>query len=197
MTNRRKLIPTLLATGLVALFLPAIAAAQGSYDPYGGSWGRNNRRYDNYDQRRLRDSVKRLNNLSGDFQRHLDSALDRSRYDDSQREDRINDVAQDFRNAADELKDRYDDGKNLNRSSGEARRVLQLGSQLDSFVRRNQLDGRVQSDWSRIRQELNVVANAYGFNMADFDNRDNRYENRDRDTNYRRRTNNRSSGYPW
>lgn len=210
MTYRRKLIPTIFAVALIALCLPAMAAAQGSYDPYGGDNGRgrddrrddrrNNDRYGNYDQRRLRESVKRLDNLSGDFKRHLDSALDRSRYDDSRREDRINDVAKEFRNATDNLKDRYDDGRNLNRSSGEARRVLQLGGRIDGFMRRNQLDGRVESDWSRIRQELNVVAYAYGLNMSDFD--DGNYRNNDnrdyrRNDNDRRRGNNRGFKWPW
>jgi hypothetical protein len=203
MINLRKLIPTVFAVALIALCLPAIATAQGSYDPYGGSYGRDRdyRRDDNrngyYDQRRLRDSVKRLDNLSGDFQRHLDSALDHSRLDDSQREDRINEVADDFHEASDNLKDRYDDGKNLNRSSGEARRLLQLGSVLNAFMLRNRLDGRVESDWSRIRQELNVVANAYGFNMADFENRDYRNNDNQRDDVYRRKGNNRRVAWPF
>jgi hypothetical protein len=203
MINLRKLIPTVFAVALIAFCLPAMAAAQGSYDPYGGGYGRDrdtrrdDNRYGYYDQHRLRDSVRRLDNISGDFQRHLDSALDHSRLDDSQREDRINDVAHDFREATDNLKDRYDDGKNLNRSSGEARRLLQLGSVLNAFMLRNQLDGRVESDWSSIRQELNVVANAYGFNMADFENRDYRYDDNRSNDNYRRRGNNRRVAWPF
>ncbi len=205
MIKRRTLIPAIFAIAMIALCLPALAAAQGSYDPYGG-YGRDNRnnsrddRRDNdrYDQRRLRDSVKRLQDLSGDFERHLDSALDHSRYDSSRREDRINDVAKEFRNAARRLKDRADDGRNLNRSSGEARTVLQLGSRLNSFMERNQLDGRVESDWSRIHQELRLIANAYGFNWSDFDDRYYQNDNRRRDDDdSRRRSNNRRNNYPW
>jgi hypothetical protein len=203
MTNLRKLIPTIFAVALIAFCLPVMAAAQGRYENNGVNYGRDrdDRRDDNqygyYDQRRLRDSVRRLDNLSGDFQRHLDSALDHSRYDDSRREDRINEVSRDFHNATDNLKDRYDDGKNINRSSGEARRVLQLGSVLNAFMARNQIDGRVESDWSRIRQELNVVASAYGFNMSDFDNRDYRYgDNRSNDNN-QRSGNYRRNNLPW
>ena len=208
MINRGKLISTIFVVSLFVLGLPAIVTAQAKYDPYGDYFGRDrdyrrdDRRYGDYDQRRLRESVKRLDNLSGDFRRHLDSVLDRSRYDASRREDRINAVARDFSNAADTLKDRYDDGRNLNRSSGEARRVLQLGSQLDAFMRRNQLGGRAESDWYRIRQDLQVVAYAYGFNFADFNTRDGRY-NDDRDDRYdndrdnqRRRTDRRYK-WPW
>ncbi len=185
MINRRTLIPTIFAVALIALSLPALAAAQG------GSYGRNrdddNRRYGNYDQRRLRESVKRLENLSDNFRKHLDRTLDRSRYDDSRREDNINNVAGEFHNAADTLEDRFDNGRNLNRSSNEARRVLQLGMQLDRVMGRNRFDNRVESEWARIRQELRYVADAYGFNMSDFNDS---YYRRDDDNN-RRRGNNR------
>lgn len=195
MINRRTLIPTLFAAALIALSLPALAAAQGGYGTYNGSYGRD--RNGNYDQRRLRDSTRRLKDLSRDFEKHLDSALDRSRYDDSQREDRINNVARDFHNAADSLKDSADDGRNLNRSSGEARRVLQLGSQIDRFMERVRLtDGRVTSDWSRIRQELRLIADVYGFNWSDFDDRYYNNDNRRRDDyDYRRRNNNNRRNY--
>ncbi|MBV9209509.1 MAG: hypothetical protein JOZ52_02705 [Acidobacteria bacterium] len=175
----------------MALALPALAAAQGGY----GTYGRNDRRNDDrYDQRRLRDSTRRLKSLSEDFRKHLDSALDRSRYDDSRREDNINNTARNFEDAADNLKDRADD-RNLSRSSGEARRVLQLGAQLDRFMERTRLsDGRVNSDWSRIRQELRTIADIYGFNWSDFDDRYYRDDRRDDDS---RRRNRRNSSYPW
>ena len=163
MTNRRKIIPTIIATVLVALFLPVMASAQGNYDP----WNRNrdygrDRRNDDYVNRSLRDSIRRVKDRSDDFRDHLDSALDHSRYDRSRREDRINDVARDFENAADRLKDRFGDGRDLNRSYNEAQRLLQIGVRIDQFMSRNRLDGRVVSDWAQIRQDLRVIANAYG-----------------------------------
>ncbi|HEY0546899.1 MAG TPA: hypothetical protein VGC91_16085 [Pyrinomonadaceae bacterium] len=201
MINRRTLT-LIFAVSLIALALPALAAAQGSSDP-NGDYGRNRddrrddrRNDDRYDQRRLRDSTRRLKDLSGDFRRHLDSALDRSRYDSSRREDNINDTAREFQDAAGTLKDRTDDSRNLSRSSNEARRVLQLGAQLDRFMERSRFqDGRVTSDWSRIRQELRAVADIYGFNWSDFDDRYYRDDNR-RDDDSRRR-NRRNTNYPW
>jgi hypothetical protein len=163
MTNRRKIIPTIIAAVLVALFLPVMASAQGNYDP----WNRNrddrrDRRNDDYYNRSLRDSIRRVKDRSDDFRDHLDSSLDHSRYDRSRREDRINDVARDFENAADRLKDRFGDGRDLNRSYNEAQRLLQIGVRIDQFMSRNRLDGRVTSDWAQIRQDLRVIANAYG-----------------------------------
>lgn len=166
MTNKRRFLPTIIAAALMALFLPLIASAQGN-----GSWNRDRR--DNgdwrngnrYDNRMLRDVTRRLDDRSGDFQRHLDSALDRSRYDGTRREDRINEIARDFRNAARDLRYSINDGRNLNRSSDEARRVLQIGSRIDQFVGRQRLDYRAASDWAQIRQDLRVIADIYNLNF--------------------------------
>ncbi|HEY0376049.1 MAG TPA: hypothetical protein VGC87_03750 [Pyrinomonadaceae bacterium] len=191
MANRPRLIPTLIAAALMAIFLPLIASAQGSYDP----WGRNrdrdyrrNRDYGNYGNRNLRDVARRLDDRSGDFQRHLDSALDRSRYDDTRREDNINELARQFRNAASRFRDRADDRDG---GSNEARNLLQIGSRVDNLMARLRVDGRTQSDWSQIRQDLRTVANAYGIGYGgSYGNggygRDDDYGNDDR---YRRRRN--------
>lgn len=165
MANRPRLIPTLIAAALMAVFLPLIASAQGSYDPWGRNRDRDYRRdrrndnYGGYGNRNLRDVARRLDDRSGDFQRHLDSSLDRSRYDDTRREDNINELARQFRNAASRFRDRVDDRDG---GSNEARNLLQIGSRMDNLMARLRLDGRTQSDWSRIRQDLRTVANAYG-----------------------------------
>ena len=86
MTNRRTFRISVFAVGLVALFLPVMASAQGGYDPY----GRNRGSYGRYDERYLRDSIHRLDRLAKEFERDVDRALDRSRQDGTRREDRIN-----------------------------------------------------------------------------------------------------------
>jgi hypothetical protein len=190
MANRPRLVPTLIAAALMAIFLPLIASAQGSYDP----WSRNrNRDYDNsnygrYGSRGLRDVARRLDDRSGDFQRHLDSALDRSRYDDTRREDNINEMAREFRNAASRFRDRVNDRDG---GSNEARNLLQLGSRMDNLMARLRVDGRAQSDWSQIRQDLRTVANAYGYGYGygGYGRDDDYYRNDRNDDRYRRRRN--------
>ncbi len=209
----RRFIQTFVLAALFALVLPVAASAQGHYNPYGhdhdyrrdrdrdygrsGDYRRNNDSRYGYDQRQLRDSVRRLKDRSNDFKKHIDSALDHSRYDGRRREDRINEEAHDFHDAADRLKDHYDDGRNLNRSAEDARRLVQLGSHIDRFIARNPLDSRTTSDWSAIRQDLRVIANAYGFRMSDFDG----VYNRPNDNGgYRRRSsypNDGNSSNPW
>lgn len=171
--NNRRTILTVVATALIALCLPVLASAQGSYGR--GSYGRDDR----YNNRSLRDAARRVSDRSRDFQRHIDEALDRSRYDDTRREDRINDVARDFRNTANDFKNQVGDGRNLNRGANEAQRLLQLGSQIDRFISRNRIDSRSASDWSQIRQDLRLIADAYGsrYNNNDGYNGRNRRNN--------------------
>lgn len=159
MTNRLKVIPTIIAAALVALFLPVMASAQGNYDP----WGRNRDDRYGYNNRWLRDSIRRVSDRSDDFRDHLDSALDRSRIDDTRREDRINNIAREFENAANRLRDRFNDGRDLQRSAGEARRLLDIGARIDQFMSRNRVHGRAVSDWAQIRQDLRVISNAYNY----------------------------------
>src|SRR5689334_3372115 len=102
MTNRHTLKFSIFAAAILALALPAAASAQ---------WGRypddNNRGgYGRYDDRGLKDSVNRLDRLSKDFERDVDRALDHSRANGSNREDRINDQVHRFRDAVGDLKSR-------------------------------------------------------------------------------------------
>lgn len=124
--NNRRTILTVVATALLALCLPVLASAQGSYGR-----GRN----ESYYARSLRDAARRVSDRSRDFQRHVDDALDRSRYDDTRREDRINEIARDFRNAANNLRNEIGDGRNINRGSDEAQRLLQSARALTASSR--------------------------------------------------------------
>jgi hypothetical protein len=161
MTNQHTLKFSILAAAILALGLPVAAAAQ---------WGRypddrypDNRRSDN---RYLRDSVHRLDRLAKDFERDMDRALDHSRANGTQREDRINEEAHQFRNAVGDLKSRVGNGRDLNRSADEARRVLQEAQQLDRIARPRWFDSRLSSEWSQIQRELRVISDAYGFRYS-------------------------------
>src|SRR5437016_8462083 len=101
MTNRRTFIFPTLACAILTLCLPVLAAAQGTYDPYSRNrdYGRDSdyrrdRGYDDgygrYDDRYLRDSIRRLDRLSGQFVMDLDRELDYSRENGSRHEDHLN-----------------------------------------------------------------------------------------------------------
>ncbi|HEY6122968.1 MAG TPA: hypothetical protein VIV66_23645 [Pyrinomonadaceae bacterium] len=151
---RHTLKYSILAAALIALGLPSLVSAQGRYPDYSRS-GR-------YDQRYLKDSIHRLDRLAKDFQKDLDRALDHSRRNGSRSEDQLNADAREFRNAVGDLKSRFGDGRDLNRSTNEAQRVLAAADRIDRGQRWFYNDGRTASDWSQIRSELRVIADAYG-----------------------------------
>ena len=157
----------------MALCLPVLASAQGGYDPYGrnGDWRRNddyrrNRNndpyYGRYDNRQLRDAVRRLRDDSHRLQDDLDRALDHSREDGTRHEDRMNEIAREFRDAADDLRSRFNE-RDPYRSEGEARRVLDIGRRLDRVIQHHLDDRRLYNDWSQVRSELSYIADAYGY----------------------------------
>jgi hypothetical protein len=185
---------SILAAAIVALSLPAAAAAQWGGYPQGRDRDRDRGDYGRYDERALRDSVNRLDRLSKDFERNIDRALDHSRANGSRREDQINDQVHQFRDAVGNLKSRVGNGRDLNRSADEARRVLQEGQDLDRAVSRSRgSDNRVASDWSQIQRELRFISDVYGFRYngggygRDDDWRRNDRNNNNRNDDWRRR----------
>lgn len=171
MTNRN----TLIFAAILALALPVAASAQ-----WGGRYP-DDRGYGRYDDRGLRDSVHRLDRLAKDFERDMDRALDHSRTNGTNREDRINDQVHQFRRAAGDLKSRVGNGRDLNRSANEARGVLQEADQLDRLARRG-FDGRTASEWSQIQQELRYISSVYGFGYGGY-GRDDDWRRNDRNRN--------------
>lgn len=172
--NRFKSLVAVFAFSLLVLSLPIVASAQ---------W-RDNRRNDDYYgnggyNRNLQGTIRNLKNRSERFERQIDRELDRSRYDGRRQEDRINDMARDFANAVERLDDEYDNRRDYNSSRDEAQRVLQLGSQLDRVLSRGRLSYNVQNEWNRIRQDLQVISNAFGGYYNDNNNRNRRNRRND------------------
>ncbi|HEX7177061.1 MAG TPA: hypothetical protein VF240_17515 [Pyrinomonadaceae bacterium] len=189
MTNRRTNLLAFAAAALFSLLLPTAANAQ--QGPWWGqgrnddNYGRRNGRLSDQDRRVLRDVARRIDDRSGSFQRNVDRALDRSRIDDTPREDNINDRVRDFRRAAERFRNRAGDSNNINNSRGEAQQLLNSAANIDRLVRRVRLDGRAQSDWSQIRADLRTVASFYNLRLSDYDSNDGIYGRDDRRDNRR------------
>ncbi len=179
---------TISALSLVVLILPAIASAQ--YGGYGNG-GYNNGQYgNNYN---IRSTVRDLKDRSKDLKKEIERLDDRRNnggwnnggygnnnggwnnggygnggygnggYNNNVDVRSLKNLADQFRKAADKLEDKYDDGRDQYKSSNEARRVLELGSQLGREIRRSRLNGYLQN-WIPINNDLRIVANAYNHN---------------------------------
>lgn len=205
MTTKRFAVLAFAALTFGALLSPSDASAQSIWDRIRdrAEQERNQRRRDDdYNGRRrggyisdqerrvLRDTARRINDRSRSFQRNLDRLLDNSRYDDSRREDNVNENVRQFRNAAERFKDRAGDSNDLNRSAAEAQQLLASASQVSRNLRRVRLDGRTSSDWSQIRNDLRTVADLYGLRFRE-DDYDGYYGNDDWRRDRRRDDNNR------
>ncbi len=164
--NRIKNLLGVFAFSLLVMGLPMVASAQ---------WGGNNRdrdrdRDDNYGRNngyynnsQLKNTIKRLKRDSKDLAKFIDNELDRSRYDDSRREDQVNRLASDFKRAADRLEDRFD-SRDLYKSSREAQEVLNLASRLDRELRRVRLGWNIENYWNNIQRQVDEISYAYGNN---------------------------------
>jgi hypothetical protein len=189
MLNRRFTVLTFAAVALATFVAPASASAQSIWDrirdraeqerqrddDYGRNrrgrdddrYGRNGRMSD-WERRQLRDLARRIDDRSRELQRDIDRLLDNSRIDGTNREDRINDEARDFRNAAGRFRGVAGDSDELHRSRDEASRLLQQASQLSRALgRRARLDSRTANDWNQLRGDLRTVANIYNLRFND------------------------------
>ena len=206
MTNQRKFRFSIFAGAILALCLPLMAAAQGTYDPYSRNrdYARNgdyrsDRGYDDgygrYDSRYLRDSIRRLDRLSSIFDRDLDRELDYSRENGTRHEDHLNADAKKFRRAVIDLRNAFNE-RNLDSSADEAHRVLDAASHLEDVSSHHFDNDRLISEWSQITQELSVISDAYGIqgeNHGENRNR-RRYDDYRRNDDYRT---NRSRNNDW
>jgi hypothetical protein len=158
--NRFRSLISIAAFSLAVLCLPAIASAQ--YGGYGNGGYGNNGRYGNGGYGDTRSIVKDLKNKSKDFQRQVDRDLDNSRYNGSRREDEINGLAQQFRNAV----NRLDSNGRSNNNDYRMQEVFNLASQIDRSIGRRGLSYNSQGIWQSIRYDLQQLGqyNGGGYN---------------------------------
>ena len=135
----KKILFLFVSTIAMTLVLAPLASAQ---------WFRGN----------LKETLRRLEEDTDRFTKSLDSDLDHSALNGTHAEDEINRYVHDFEEATDHLKNRFDDRE---ASPGLAREVLARGRSIDAFMRRNRPGPRSMSDWVRVRQSLDRLANAY------------------------------------
>ena len=109
----------------------------------------------------VREIVRQIESDTDQFKSSLDSALDRSNLNGSRAEDEINDYVKKFEEATDRLRDRSED---RDYAPNAAREVLSRGRAINSFMRSNRLGGRAESDWVKVRNNLNRLANSYYIN---------------------------------
>jgi len=103
--------------------------------------------------------IHRIENQSDQFRKSLNSALDKSRFNGTRREDDINEFVKEFYKETKTLHDHFDSHKS---TSGDVQTVLDRAAQIDQFMRRNRLRKKEpQRDWSVLRGYLDELAAVY------------------------------------
>ena len=106
----------------------------------------------------VREIIRQLETDTDDFKSSLDSALDHSTLNGTRAEDEINEYVKHFEEATDRLKSRSEDREY---APNAAREVLTRGRSINVFMRTHRLGGRAESDWAKVRNDLNRLSNAY------------------------------------
>lgn len=109
--------------------------------------------------------LRRIETKSDSFHRNLDAALDRSRLDNTTREDNISQFVADFENSTDELRRKFDGRTSVGL---DVSNVLVRAARIDDFMRRNlRRQTAAQREWRSLRVDLNLLANYYNvaFNL--------------------------------
>jgi hypothetical protein len=103
--------------------------------------------------------MQRLKRDSDKYKKSLDSALDKSSLDGTNREDDINSFVKDFYKETDTLYNRFKDHKSI---AGDVQTVLDRASRIDGFMRRHEFrNNKPERDWGVVRGDLSQLAEAY------------------------------------
>lgn len=107
----------------------------------------------------MRNVIARLETNTDRFSRTVDSALDRSRFNNTELEDQVNALVDELEFATDRLKDRANDNV---ANTMDVNGVLRRGMYLDMFMQRNNLSPPAQRAWRLVRNDMDRLARAYG-----------------------------------
>jgi len=141
---RTKLTLLVSATALVLTALVTSSLAQ--LQPY---------RVSDREVTKLLDQIKKE---SDRFRKGLKDALNKSRFNSTEREADINAYVKDFEEQTKRLKDNFDAHRS---TTGDVDAVLIRGARIDAFMSRYPLTPRAQGDWSALRGNLEVLASTY------------------------------------
>ena len=102
--------------------------------------------------------IHRVERQSDKFRSSLDSALDKSRFDGTKREDDINAFVKEFYAETKRLHDHFDNHKS---TGADVESVLDRAARIDDFMHRYRLNSKAQNDWSTLRTNLDELARVY------------------------------------
>jgi hypothetical protein len=107
--------------------------------------------------------IQQIENGGDKFRVSLTDAFDRRPYDRTRSEGNMNDALRGFKKATDQVRIRFDARQLV---SDDVQRLLDQAQPIENFMRDNPLTDRARSDWSTLRTNLNLLANAYNISPS-------------------------------
>ena len=108
--------------------------------------------------RQVRDILASLERRTDDFKSEMKRSFNMSNANTSNREDRIMDLIEEFEDATDKLRTRFNNRQSVDNELNE---VYTDGQTINSFMVRNRMTGRAETLWSAIRNDLNTLGGYY------------------------------------
>jgi hypothetical protein len=105
--------------------------------------------------------IKRVEDSTDKFKKEFDKALDRSRLNNTNREDQLNEYAKELEHATDDLRKHFDKTDAWIENKEEVRTCLSLASKINVAMRNRRLGPKVESRWASVRYDLNTLAGVY------------------------------------
>jgi hypothetical protein len=102
--------------------------------------------------------MAQLKKDTGRFRKSLDSSLDRSRLNGTNREDDINTIVKNYEDATERLYSRFKDNKSV---GADVEAVLDGAAERDRFMARRLASEKAERDWAAVREDLRRLADAY------------------------------------
>lgn len=121
-------------------------------------------------RRDMNDLLVRIDTKTDTFKRMVQSDMDRSTLNNTNREDRITDFVANFETAKDALQSSFNSRQNV---GTEVQEVLNRAAAIDRFMTRNNLSYQVENQWISLRADLDTLAryNNVSWNWNDSTNR--------------------------
>ena len=102
--------------------------------------------------------LSRIETNTDNYKRVLNNALDRSRLNNTDNEDMINNYVTEFENSTDSLKRKFDDKRS---ATADVSEVLSRAYYIDNFMRQNRLAPNAERQWQSVKADLTTLANYY------------------------------------
>lgn len=107
--------------------------------------------------RTVRQLVVRIDSRAGVFSNNMQTALASNTYG-TNREENISNLAREFDDSASRLRVQFDSRQS---TTVQVQEVLNIGSRIDRFMRRNPTNAATTRDWTNLRLDLTQLARAY------------------------------------